>query len=218
MLVPDIPNNLRRQFGITDHLILYVGNLEPYQGIDLLLESFSLALKKQAEADLVIIGGEPADIQMYRCKSQSLSIENRVHWLGARPVEDLPNYLSQADILVSPRIKGVNTPMKLYSYLGSGKATLVTDLPTHTQLVDETVAVVAAPEPESFAKGMLCLIKNAQLRNRLGQAGQKLIQENFSYTAFRDRLNSLYDWLENEIEIDHSGTKINSSISNAERY
>ena len=193
---------------------MYVGNLEPYQGIDLLLESFSLALMKRVKADLVIIGGEPSDIQTYLCKSQSLQIENRVHWLGPRPVKDLPSYLSQADILVSPRIKGVNTPMKLYSYLGSGKATLVTDLPTHTQLVDHTVAMLAAPEPEAFARGMLDLIKNAHLRTSLGQAGQTLIKENFSYPAFCDRLNSLYDWLEKEIGIAHSRSRINPSISN----
>ena len=199
MLAPHIANNLRQQLGVTEPLIMYVGNLEPYQGIDLLLESFSLVLKQQVKAALVIIGGESTDIQMYRGKSKSLQIENQVHWLGPRPVEDLPTYLAQADILVSPRMKGVNTPMKLYSYLGSGKATLVTDLPTHTQLVDDTVAMVVAPVPEAFARGMLCLIQNVHLRTSLGKAGQKLIEENFSYSAFCDRLNSLYDWLETEI-------------------
>ncbi|ASC73181.1 hypothetical protein XM38_041430 [Halomicronema hongdechloris C2206] len=214
MLIPHASNNLKKQFYIKGCLVMYVGNLEAYQGIDLLLESFSLVLKELAEATLVIIGGDPNHIQRYRGQAKYLGIEGRVHWLGSKPVEALPSYLSQADILVSPRVQGVNTPMKLYSYLGSGKATLVTDLPTHTQLVDETVAMIAVPEPKAFSKGMLSLIRDANLRSRLGIAGQKLIEENFSRQAFCDRLNSLYDWLENEIGYVSSRTREKSSISN----
>jgi len=199
MLIPHVSNNLKKQFYIKGCLVMYVGNLEAYQGIGLLLESFSLVLKELVEASLVIIGGDPSHINLYRDQAQSLGIEERVHWLGSKPIEALPSYLSQADILVSPRLKGINTPMKLYSYLGSGRATLVTDLPTHTQLVDETVAMIAVPEPKAFAKGMLSLIRDANLRSRLGRAGQKLVEENFSRQAFCNRLNTLYDWLENEI-------------------
>ena len=36
--------------------------------------------------------------------------------------------MAQADVLISPRIKGVNTPMKIYSYLDSGRCVLATDL------------------------------------------------------------------------------------------
>ena len=38
--------------------MMYVGNLESYQGIDLLLESFALACKKTERLDLVVIGGD----------------------------------------------------------------------------------------------------------------------------------------------------------------
>lgn len=191
--------HLKQQLGISGLLVMYVGNLESYQGIDLLLESFALVLQQSDLARLVMIGGEAADIETYRRKCESLGILEQVHWLGPKPVEELPIYLSQADILVSPRIKGVNTPMKLYSYLGSGKATLVTDLPTHTQLVNPQVAMLAAPEPKAFAQAMLHLMADAALRQRLGTAGKALIEENFSHKAFCKRLNGLLDWLESEI-------------------
>lgn len=194
-----VNRDLRQQLSIQGLLMMYVGNLESYQGIDLLLDSFAIALKQSDQARLVIVGGELADIQKYRCICESLGIAEKVHWLGPKPVDDLPLYLSQADILVSPRIKGVNTPMKLYSYLGSGKATLVTDLPTHTQLVDYRVAMLAAPNPEAFAKAMLCLILDSSLRQKLGSAGKILIEENFSHQAFCNRVNGLLDWLESEL-------------------
>ncbi len=200
-LLKDVRNgnqsSLRRELGIGDSLIvMYVGNLEEYQGIDLLIEGFALALREMNRADLVIIGGTVSDIQKYKNKSSALGIGDKAHFLGPKPVESLSNYLSQADILVSPRIKGGNTPMKLYSYLHSGKAVLATDLPTHTQILDSYVALLSAPVPTEFSKGMLRLMQDDALRLRLGEAGRKLVEEKYSYESFKKELNSLYNWLE----------------------
>ena len=52
---------------------------------------------------------------------------------------------------MSPRIKGNNTPMKL-SYLHSGKAVLATNLPPHTQILDNRVAMLADPTPKHMAR------------------------------------------------------------------
>ncbi|MGJ3247047.1 MAG: glycosyltransferase family 4 protein [Elainellaceae cyanobacterium] len=215
MLTPQRLDDLRQTLDVSGLLIMYVGNLEPYQGIDLLLDSFALVLRESVNVDLVIIGGKSSDIQAYRNKSKSLGIGASVHWLGAKPVEQLQDYLSQADILVSSRIKGINTPMKLYSYLGSGKATLVTDLPTHTQLVDQTVAMLALPNPKDFAQAMLSLISDAALREQLGKAGKTLIEENFSHAAFTNRLNSLLDWLESEVVDIPTANLIKPPVSNS---
>ncbi len=193
--------DLKGDIGISGLIFMYVGNLEVYQGIDLLLESFALFLMKSDQSDLVIIGGEVEDIQKYRERSEHLGIEQKVHFLGPKPIEYLSGYLSQADILVSPRIKGKNTPMKLYSYLQSGKVVLATDLPTHTQVLDSHVALLASPTPEDLSRGMVSLSEDKEQRLRLGFAGKKLVEEKYSEAAFRDKLNGLYDWLKMEIEM-----------------
>ena len=189
------PEDLTLEFGMSGPLLMYVGNLEVYQGIDLLLESFALALDRVDCASLAIIGGKPKDIEKYRAKSQSLGVHENVYFLGPRPVEYLNEYLSQADILVSPRTKGQNTPMKLYSYLHSGKAVLATDLPTHTQVLSRQVSMLARPTPEDFSEAMVSLIGDSALRTELGDGGKRLIEERYTYAAFRERLNGLYDWL-----------------------
>ena len=191
--------DLKKELGIGGLVVMYVGNLETYQGIDLLLESFALVLKKTDKADLVIIGGNPSDIKKYKEKSLFLGIEKRVHFIGPKPLYILGKYLSQADILVSPRIKGGNTPMKIYSYLHSGKAILATKLLTHTQVLDEGVALLVAPSPEEFSSGMLKLIQNEGLRVKLGEAGKKLIEEKYNYECFKKELYGLYDWLEKNL-------------------
>lgn len=182
--------------GVDSVVVMYVGNLEPYQGIDLLLQSFARVLARTDRADLVIVGGAPADIEAYRAESGRLGIAARVHLPGPRPIRELGAVLGSADVLASPRLRGDNTPMKLYSYLHSGKALVATDLPTHTQLVDDTVALLAAPTPEAFGEALLRVIVDPALRARLGDAGRRLAAEHFTYRAFRERLNGLLDWLE----------------------
>lgn len=199
-----MPDRLRSKLQISGLLLMYVGNLEGYQGISLLLESFALVVKKLDAVALVIIGGEAVDIQKYQKQARDLNIESQVHFLGAKPVEDLGEYLSQADILISPRIKGKNTPMKIYSYLDSGKAVVATNLPTHTQILNCQVAMLADPSPEKFSTGMLRVMKDKTLRQKLGKAGKKLIEERFSYTAFCQKLNDLFDWLQTEIEQEYN--------------
>ena len=192
-------SHLRVELGIENLLLMYVGNLEAYQGIDLLLESFNVTSEQTSEADLVIIGGEVSDIEKYQQKAQDLGISDRVHFLGPKPVEDLGFYLAQADILVSPRVKGKNTPMKLYSYLDSGKALVATDLPTHTQVLNPQISMLAQPTPEAFGEAMVNLMLNEQLRVQLGTAGKQLIEQKHTYAAFSQTLNGLYDWLQMDI-------------------
>lgn len=190
---------VKAELGLNGLVLMYVGNLEPYQGIDLLLQSFSLVLKKRDGVDLVIVGGDADAIQKYQRKSRHLGIHGKVHFWGPKPVELLPSVLSEADILVSARTKGNNTPMKIYPYLESGKPVLATKLPTHTQILDSKVAMLAEPYPQPFSEAMLHLIEDENARKSLGSAGKILAEEQFSYTAFRTKLNDFLDWLENEI-------------------
>jgi glycosyltransferase involved in cell wall biosynthesis len=191
---------MKTELGITGLLLMYVGNLEEYQGIDLLLDSFAAANGAVAIADLVIIGGQSMDVEKYGKKSRQLGIADKVHFLGPKPVEHLGLYLSQADILVSPRLKGNNTPMKLYSYLHSGKPVLATRLPTHTQLIDDRVALLADPHVGPFSAAIVRLIEDTKLRTELGIAGRQLVEEKFTYRAFKEKLNGVFDWLETELK------------------
>ena len=199
---------MKRELGIDGLMLMYVGNLEPYQGIELLLESFALVLKKTEKGDLVIVGGHESRIHRYQKKAHHLAIQRRVHFCGPRPLEHLGEYLSEADILVSPRISGNNTPMKLYSYLHSGTAILATDLPTHTQLLDSRVAVLAEPSPKAFSEAMLRLIEDENLRRKIGEAGKKLVEEQYSYRAFSGKLRGLFDWLETQVGESRSAERV----------
>ncbi|MGQ9676652.1 MAG: glycosyltransferase [Chloroflexota bacterium] len=188
-----VQEDLRAQLGTGGVLLMYVGNLEPYQGIDLLLESFALALEESDRLHLVVIGGMVSDIRRYQMAAKRLGIDQRAHFLGPRPLEHLAAYLAQADILVSPRVEGNNTPMKIFAYLASGKPLLATNLPTHTQAISSDVALLVHPSPSAFAEGILRLAQDELLRRELAAAGEKWVGERFSDALFVERATRLFE-------------------------
>lgn len=175
---------------------MYVGNLQRYQGVDLMLEAFAKAASGNPDSFLIVVGGLPEDIAAYRSKAENLGILPQVLFAGSAPVESLGLVLEHADILVSPRITGENTPMKLYSYLLSGKPVLATRLVTHTQVVNDDHALLVDPDSSSMADGMRQLISSPELRKRLGEAGRKLAMDHYSETAFLERLRTFYGKLD----------------------
>jgi glycosyltransferase involved in cell wall biosynthesis len=187
-----IPDHHRPRF-------MYLGNLETYQGADLMLESFARFIKNGGAADLIIAGGKEADVKRYQAKAITLGINTQTQFLGHQPVSRMAALFESADILVSPRIKGNNTPMKIYSYLASGKAILATSLPTHTQVLTPEVAVLTPATVDAFAEGMTKLVNDKPLREKIGQAASTLAQQSYSQESFRKTAQELYAWVESEI-------------------
>jgi glycosyltransferase involved in cell wall biosynthesis len=184
---------LRRELGIDGPIIMYVGNLQRYQGVDLLLKSLAITLRAGTELDLVIAGGSDADIQRYSTLTTQLGIGSRVHFLGPWPLDDLEVLLAEADILTAPRITGINTPMKVFPYLHTGKPVLLTDLRTHNQILHSSVAVLAPADPQGFASAMQELVRNPELRRERGRRGREFVEANHTFSAHLARVRRLYD-------------------------
>ena len=197
-LLEGVPSSdsARTSLGVPHPRVLYVGNLERYQGIDLLVESFQVLEREKVPGNLVIIGGTAADIEAYTRKARELGLGERVHFLGPKPLADLGAYLEQADILVSPRIRGLNTPMKVYSYLDSGRALIATKLPTHTQVLDDSIALLVDPDPEALGAGIVRLLRDPDRAASLARAAKERAAREFTADAYRRKLLGFYGEIE----------------------
>lgn len=187
---------LRARLGLNGHpSIVYTGNFEPYQGVDLLLESFARVHRAMPQARLVIVGGREAEIAQKRAWAQAQGVAEGIVFAGTVAPDAVQGYLEAADVLVSPRVSGTNTPLKLYAYLKSGKPIVATDLYTHTQVLNADVSVLAKPEPEAYGNAMLKLLQDPELGRRIGRAGQELAERDFSEAAYRERVAKVYELL-----------------------
>jgi glycosyltransferase involved in cell wall biosynthesis len=193
------PESLRDLVPPGAPLVLYVGNLQPYQGIDLLLESFAAARARRPDAHLVLIGGPAEKVEHYRAMADGLGLGGSVHLPGERPLEFLGDYLRQADVLVSPRITGDNTPMKIYSYIDSGTPVLATRLPTHTQVLDDEIAALAEPTPAAFADALVALLDQPALGQDLAERAKERVEREYTREATLDKLGVFYGKVEGQM-------------------
>jgi glycosyltransferase involved in cell wall biosynthesis len=188
--------NIRKDIDNNQPVIMYVGNLEYYQGIDLLLESFSILIRMHSKAILIIIGGSDNDIKHYSSLAEKLDIIRHIRFVGRKPLTQLAYYLKQADILVSPRILGDNTPMKIYSFLDSGKPLIATRLKTHTQVLDDNIAMLVSPEPRAMAAGFKHLISDPGFASQLALRAKERVAVEFSFKAYKNKLINFYNIIE----------------------
>ena len=185
---------LRERFAIEQRkAIVYTGNLESYQGIELLLDAFALVARARADAVLVLVGGSPAQIDATRARAASLGVGERVVLTGQRPASEMPEWMGMGDVLVSPRIHGGNTPLKLFSYMWSAVPIVATDLPTHTQVLDASTAVLRAAAPDAMASGLLAVLDDPVRFAPIGTAARARVMRDYSREAFSRKLLAAYD-------------------------
>ena len=187
---------LRRSVNPRGPLFVYVGNLEGYQGIELLLESFRRLRAGGTESSLAVIGGASKQIVGLQRIARRAGLE--VSFPGPCSLADAAAWQAAADVLVSPRLRGRNTPMKIYGYLQSGRPVVATDIVSHTQVLTPEVAQLAAPEPAAFAAAMKRLADDADERRRLGANALRLSQERFSLAAYERAAGDFCSFMESK--------------------
>ena len=114
---------------------------------------------------------------------------------GERPAEDIPLFLDAADVLVSPRSTGTNTPLKIYQYLRAGRPIVATRLLTHTQVLDDDVSILTAPTPDGLASGILGALSDPAAAKALGERARDLAESKYSYEAYLARTREAVDRL-----------------------
>jgi glycosyltransferase involved in cell wall biosynthesis len=178
-----------------DIVITYVGSFAVYQGIDLMFESMPIVLREHENARFVIIGGSDEEIAERKAWLSLQGIDDAVKFVGKIPPDELPNYLVASDVLLSPRIAGNNTPLKLLDYLKAGRAIVATDNQSNRLILDDSNAMLVEPTPEAYAEGIAHLVEEESSRSRLAAKGHSLIATIYNFEQFKDRLKKCYEEL-----------------------
>lgn len=188
-------SRVRKKLNIPDEYktIVYIGTLEYYQGIDLLVNSIPLVLEKNPLVKFVIVGGWEEQIKEFKDLAESLKVAENIIFTGQREIEEIPDYLALADVLVSPRIKGTNTPLKIYDYLKSRKPIVATNLLTHTQVLNQTTAILTEPKPKEFARGIISVLENPELSARISEKARKIADSKYSEREYIIKVNKIYE-------------------------
>jgi len=174
-------------------VILYAGTFEAYQGIDVLVRAFALVAVKRPDARLWLVGGTEAQVRRARELVTELGLTDACVLTGVVPKAQALRYTADAAILVSPRLHGTNTPLKIYEQLASGKPLVATRIWSHTQVLDEKVCYLVDPEPQSMADGLLLALADLGRTTERPQNARALYEREYARPVYEGKIRRLLE-------------------------
>ena len=188
--------DLTKHYGLESTVnLVYTGNLESYQGIDLLLDAWKIFCTQTIEPSkykLVIVGGDDHKIKHYIKMVSVNGLQDFICWVGQRPSNEMADWMKIGQALVSPRTEGQNTPLKIYTYMASGRPIVATRLETHTQVLDDSIAFLSEPEPLQFSHAIAEALKGPVIAEQKALKAKRIVESNYNYNAFQKKLLQAY--------------------------
>lgn len=188
---------VRKEFGVSDNTILvgFVGRFSPGKGHEELLEAAHSIARQREDVQFLIVGeashGEERYEQRIRTLSHSLGIDGVVTFAGFR--NDIPEIMAAFDIFAFPShaesfgvvlIEAMAMERPVVSTNCDGVLDIVVD--------GETGLYVNPRRPDELAEALTSLIEDPVLRNNMGAAGRRRVEELFSQAKQIKKIESLY--------------------------
>jgi len=183
---------IREEFSINENDLVVgtIGFIRSEKGHKYLLEAIPLILKEVPNTKFLIVGREPMGSMITdMVKNSNLPVTIT----GFR--EDVVKVASVIDIVVQPSTGKEGVPQGLMQSLAMEKACIATDVGAINELIieGETGLFIPQKDPKALAEKIIYLLKDKDLRERLGKAGRKLVEEKFAIKTMCDRIEELYN-------------------------
>jgi len=183
---------LREKYGINNQkIIMYTGSFLKIQNIDWLIECSASLTKTEKNVMCFLIGGSHDQVIETQRAVALRGLSDHFIILESRSKEEVVHLLNLTDILVSPRTIGIEIPLKIITYLQSGKAIVATNCPIHSQILNDKVALLTEPNIDGFLRGIQELLHNEEMRLRLGINAKKTYMKMYSYKAYKNKMENL---------------------------
>jgi glycosyltransferase involved in cell wall biosynthesis len=171
--------------------ILFLGEVGPRKGVDILLGALALLNKTHPEWSAVVAGNGAVDDARQQCAALNLS--SRVQFTGWVNEAAVDALLGAADIFVLPS-RAENQPVSILEAMARGLpvvSTRVGAIPE--QVIDgETGLLVDAANVDGLATALSALLDDQDLRHRMGKAGHAHFAAHYSVDACADQFVALY--------------------------
>ncbi|WP_225848410.1 glycosyltransferase family 4 protein [Streptomyces sp. HPF1205] len=190
---------LRARLGLADRpVVVCVSRLVPRKGQDTLIAAMPRILREFPDAVLLIVGGGPYRRDLERLAART-GVTAAVRFTGAVPWEELPAHFGAGDVFAMPcrtRRGGLDVEGLGMVYLEAS----ATGLPVvagdsggapDAVLRGETGWVVTGGSPAQAADRVLALLRDPDLRRRLGERGRQWVEEAWRWDLLAERLKSL---------------------------
>jgi glycosyltransferase involved in cell wall biosynthesis len=170
-------------------ILVYAGNLAPYQGIELMLRAFAQLLGRRSDVRLRIVAD--STFTPYARLASELGIQQAIDLVAAR-FEDVPGHLTDADVALNPRVGCDGVPQKLLNYMAAG-APIVSFRSSAKHLSHGELGwLVDDGDVAGFADGIHRLLDDSALAARLGANARTYACATLTWERTAEQAEALY--------------------------
>jgi glycosyltransferase involved in cell wall biosynthesis len=180
--------------------VVYVGALQPWQGIDTLLAAF----RRLADLDdvrLVVCSATPPKrARPWQRLAARLGVEGRVDWHFKVPHRDVAAWLAHAELSVAPLADCARNvdqgccPLKVLESMAAGTAVIASDLAVTRELVadGEHGRLVPPDRPAELARAIRVALEHPERTAAMGAAAQAHVRRSLTWDHSRAALLDVY--------------------------
>jgi glycosyltransferase involved in cell wall biosynthesis len=172
-----------------DRIVAFIGVLTEYQGVDLLLEAIPAVVKKIPRAKFLIIGYPE---EQYQKKAEALGVAPWTCFTGRIPYADAPDYLSLAEVAVSPKFSTTEANLKLFTYMAMGLPTVVFDNEVNREILDDLGIYASSVDAPALASTLVRALERRDDTQELGRRARTKATADYSWLTVGERLQTIY--------------------------
>lgn len=169
--------------------LIFVGSMNQLPNIDGVLrfyrEIYPLIKKEVPKVKLYIVGANPTKEIVRLTANESVIVTGYV--------EDIRPYLDKALVVIAPMFYGVGIKNKILEAMAMGKAIVTTTNGIEGIDAIPEKHVITADTAEEFAKRVIELLHDDQLRNKIEKNARKLVEEKYSWRRIANAYNSMFE-------------------------
>ena len=183
--MPD-SGEIRRKWGLgaEDAVVLFIGTLFDFSGLDTLIRRFPEVLKEVPPAKLLIVGDGPQRPKLEKIVTET-GMQKQVIITGFQPYNTMPRYINTSALCINTFLVNDTTrdifPSKIVQYLACAKAVVATRLPGMAAVINgEEQGVIYSDDVDGVPGKIIALLKSPERRKKLEQAGLAYVKQKHS--------------------------------------
>jgi glycosyltransferase involved in cell wall biosynthesis len=170
---------------------IYLGNLDGYQNLDFLLDTWKLVLTQILNARLLIAThGDGSRLRKYVRK---IGLADHVEVRDKLNFQESLDLLMRSHVAVNPRFGWWGFPIKLLNYMETGRAIVSCRGSAHGLRHLENAWIVENGDGDNFARGIIELFNNPDLATTLGLAAHETVREDYAWERVVPQLEQSYE-------------------------
>jgi len=174
-------------------LVIYTGTFDDLQGIDHLMAAFKIVHERKPNASLLLVAStiNPTHQTKYEKMAFDLGFASRFA-ITSCSLDELPGFLAAADVAVVPRPDSAGIPTKLLNYMAAGNAIVSFKRSATILQHRETAFLVEPATAENFAQGILSVLDDPRLAQKLRTNVKSFVLGRFDWPSIAAKLEAIY--------------------------